>query len=64
MLYETPYSAAMEHIALIDEDNDADRRFDAAIHGIDFKASGSSNATGTLKNSHNRMADRYRAKAR
>lgn len=60
ILNELPFVEAVELIGLIGEDRDAEQRFQAAIHGVDFKASGSSNSTGTLRNSHTRMSNRVK----
>lgn len=60
ILHETPFIEAVELIGMINDDSDADQRFNAALHGVDLKASGSSNATGTLRNSHTRMTSRIK----
>lgn len=59
-MYELPFTEACEYAELIVKERDADERFRAALHGVDFKASGSSNASGTLRNSHTRMATRLK----
>lgn len=50
-------------VEMIREDTEAGQRFSAALHGVDFKASGSANASGTLRNSHTRMTERIRTRA-
>jgi hypothetical protein len=60
ILFDLPFADAVEYADLIVADRDSQMRFDGAIHGVDIKASGTSRATGTLRNSHTRMASRYK----
>lgn len=62
MLFETPYADAMQLVGQIKARRDADQRFQAAIHGIDYKASGSSKASGTLRNFHERLKSRIKGR--